>query len=337
MIERCNAICLITHKTYIEKIETDRKCINLDEFNFDDVNYENVKSDISNEDLIYLIYTSGSTGVPKAVMLSHKNVVGLIESMKADKMICPTEEDVSLSLLKFSFDASGIDLYSSLLFGGTLVLMEKQEELNITRILEVIEKEKVTRSFLTPKWVEQIVIAEQNEEIDVSSLKVLGTGGEILKPEIIKDFLNKYPNTKVLNLYGPSETTMFVTIKRVEKENVSDNYVTIGKPIKYARVIILDKKDKILPTGVKGELAIYEDSKSIQNIAKGYLGLEQITKDKFKKIYNPIIKQEIEIYKTGDIVKINKDLELEFIGREDDIVKVNRRLSCSIKRVREKN
>jgi len=103
----------------------------------------------------------------------HKNIIALKTSMEADEILRPNEQDISMSLLKYSFDASGIDIFSSLLFGGKLILISKEYELNPVKVLDIMVKEKITRSFLIPKWIENIAITDEKGNYDLSNLKVL--------------------------------------------------------------------------------------------------------------------------------------------------------------------
>ena len=320
ILNDCKPVCVLVHKDYY-KLIGNNKYINLDNENY--LNNENIKSQNKENDIAYMIYTSGTTGNPKGVKVMHKNICSLKYSLENDKILKPTSKDISLSLLKYSFDASGIDIYSALLFGGKLVLVKKENELNPNLVVRLMGKEKITRSFLIPKWLEHIALEDERQNANLSSVKILGSGGESLKPELIKTLYEKYSNLKIVNLYGPTETTMFTTYKIIGKKELEDNYTTIGKPIYANRALILNKSEEIMPIGISGELCIYEDEFSSQNIADGYLNKIEETNKKFKKIYNPLIDKDIRIYKTGDIARLNNDLELEFCGREDDIVKVN--------------
>ena len=322
ILENCKPKCILTHKNYDKKFNLENNYINLDNINLCE-NLPYNEKNLNPNSIAYIIYTSGSTGNPKGTMVMHKNIVSLKASIENDKILKATENDVSMSLLKYSFDASGIDIYSSLLFGGTLLLIEKQDELNPAKVLKLIEKHKVTRSFLIPKWLEHIAVQDATDSFDLSSLRILGTGGEILKPYILKSLLDKYKDLKILNLYGPTETTMFTTVKVITKENIKQNYASIGRPIFGSRLGIINTYNNFMPINTSGELIIYEDNSSIQNIAKGYLNLPEQTKNRFVKIFNPLINKEVTAYKTGDIAKINSKLEIEFIGRTDDMVKIN--------------
>lgn len=320
ILNDCKPVCVLVDKDYY-KLIGNNKYINLDNENY--LNNENIKSQNKENDIAYMIYTSGTTGNPKGVKVMHKNICSLKYSLENDKILKPTSKDISLSLLKYSFDASGIDIYSALLFGGKLVLVKKENELNPNLVVRLMEKEKITRSFLIPKWLEHIALEDERQNANLSSVRILGSGGESLKPELIKTLYEKYKNLKIVNLYGPTEATMFTTYKIIGQKELKNNYTTIGKPIYANRALILNKSEEIMPIGISGELCIYEDGFSSKNIADGYLNKKEESNKKFKKIYNYLIDKEVRIYKTGDIARLNNDLELEFCGREDDIVKVN--------------
>lgn len=322
ILENCKPKCILTHKNYDKKFNLENNYINLDNINLCE-NLPYNEKNLNPNSIAYIIYTSGSTGNPKGTMVMHKNIVSLKTSIENDSVLKATEKDISMSLLKYSFDASGIDIYTALLFGGTLLLVEKQDELNPAKVLKLIEKHKVTRSFLIPKWLEHIAVQDATDSFDLSSLRILGTGGEILKPYILKSLLDKYKNLKILNLYGPTEATMFTTVKIITKENIKQNYSSIGRPIFGSRLGIINTYNDFLPINTPGELIVYEDNSSIQNIAKGYLNLPEQTKQRFLKIPNPLLNKEVIAYKTGDIAKINSNLEIEFIDRTDDMVKIN--------------
>ena len=217
-------------------------------------------------------------------MVKHTNIVNLIKSIEKDNTLKASHEDVCMSLLKYSFDASGIDIYTALLFGATLLLVKKEDELNPEKVLHLIEHHHVTRSFLIPKWIEQIAYQEKTGKYNLTSLRILGSGGESLKPYLVQNLIKKYPELKILNLYGPTETTMFTTCKQISKEDAKSNTNTIGRPIYGSRLAVVNSDLEFLPPNTEGELIIYEDKTSIKNIAKGYLNLPKQTENKFVTI-----------------------------------------------------
>lgn len=323
ILKDCNPFCILTDSTHKET----PKNINSTIFTVDTIEKTpKVQLDTSSilpESVAYIIYTSGSTGNPKGTMVKHTNIVNLIKSIEKDNTLKASHEDVCMSLLKYSFDASGIDIYTALLFGATLLLVKKEDELNPEKVLHLIEHHHVTRSFLIPKWIEQIAYQEKTGKYNLTSLRILGSGGESLKPYLVQNLIKKYPELKILNLYGPTETTMFTTCKQISKEDAKSNTNTIGRPIYGSRLAVVNSDLEFLPPNTEGELIIYEDKTSIKNIAKGYLNLPKQTENKFVTIYNPITQENVKAYKTGDIVKLSTKGEIEFIGRDDDVVKVN--------------
>lgn len=312
---------LITNTKYINTIKVnDIEIINIDDVKDKNVEINQIK--ILPSDISYIIYTSGTTGKPKGVMMKNENIISLINSMNMDIDLKYLKDDVAVSLLKHSFDASAIDIYSSLLNGGTLVLIPKEDEFNAKKVVETISKNNVTRLFTVHKWIEQIqsVCIENNIKLD--KLRIVGTGAEVLNPKKFEKLLLNNPNLSIYNTYGPTEATMFMTKHKVTVEDIQKDYSTIGKLMPTTRAIILDKDNKILPINIQGELGIYQEENSAKNIAKGYLHQDKLSKEKFITLYNEISGSECKCYKTGDIVKLNRNLELEFIGRKDDFVKV---------------
>ncbi len=325
IVQNSESELLITEKKYSTQIGSNviEKRLVIDDLLNNDTSTPNIS--IKPSDLCYMIYTSGSTGTPKGVMLKHENVISLMNSMNANEDFKFLEGDIAISLLKYSFDASAIDIYSSLLNGGKLLLPAKEIELNPEKVVELIENEKVTRTFAVSKWLEQIQnMLQKNPSLNLSNLRIFGTGGEVLNPEKFKDIFEKQPLLKILNAYGPTETTMFVTSHKLSEINIQTNYVPIGKPIPFSRVLVLSEtNNEALPINTKGELVIFEDHTSAKNIAKGYFNLDEMTQKKFIKLQNPYTKKMVKAYKTGDLVKLNHALELEFLGRKDDFKKVH--------------
>lgn len=322
ILKDCSAKIILTHKNYqAEFIDKSINVVNVDKLDLS--KNAVIKSNITKEDLCYIIYTSGSTGMPKGVMLQHKNVLSLMASMKKDKDFCPSSKEVSISLLKYCFDASAIDIYRTLLFGSKLVVIPKEIELNAEKVVQIIDDEKVTGIFTTHKWIEQIATISKMKKLKLEALKILGTGAEKLKPHKFANFLKTHENVKVYNTYGPTETTAFMTKHTITSSDIRNDDAPIGKLMPFCRSLVINNQNEVLPIDNRGELFNFEDNNSAHNIAKGYLNLEDISNKKFITIVNPITNKSVRGYKTGDIVKLNNNLELEFIGRIDDLVKIS--------------
>jgi len=132
-----------------------------------------------------------------------------------------------------------------------------------------------------------------------------------------------YPNLTFYNLYGPTEATILTTMHKITSNDIENNYAPIGKPIPGSRLLVINKKNEILPINTKGELVIFQENDSLNNIGKGYYNLEEKTKANFINFVNPITNKIVLGYKTGDAVKINKNFEIDFLGRNDDFKKIN--------------
>ena len=146
-------------------------------------------------------------------------------------------------------------------------------------------------------------------DIELGSLKYLLLGGENLSNSLLVA-AKKYISAEIFNLYGPTETTIWSTIKNV----TNDETVTIGNPIKNTQIYILGEDRKLMPKGCIGELCIGGDG-----LGRGYYNDAKLTSDKF--IINPFNTEE-RIYITGDLARWNSDDNLDFLGRIDHQVKV---------------
>ena len=147
-----------------------------------------------------------------------------------------------------------------------------------------------------------------------SSLRYVIFGGEALKPIILKPFYEKHPGTKLVNMYGITETTVHVTYKEIGKEEIEKNISNIGKAIPTLRTYIVDKNLNLLPIGVPGELCV-----SGAGVGRGYINNDEYTQQKF--IQNPFHTGE-RLYRSGDLARIGVDGDIEYMGRIDNQVKI---------------
>ena len=324
IIKNSESQLLITEKKYFTQVANNvvPQKIVIDDLLNDDCQAPDIN--IKPTDLCYFIYTSGSTGGPKGVMLKHENVISLMESMNHHEDLKFVPGDIAISLLKYSFDASTIDIYSMLLNGGKLIIVPREIELDPAEVTKIISDEKVTRFFTVAKWIEQVQRMARKQKIDLSSVRLIGTGGEVLKPQKFKYLAENYPNLKFCNTYGPTETTVMITSHEVNDRDIEKNFSPIGGLLPFARAIVMNhENNEILPINCKGELVMFEDSTSMHNISKGYFNLDEKNKKHFIKFVSPFTHKLVNGYRSGDYVKINRNLELEFFGRNDDFKKVN--------------
>lgn len=311
MIDDSKAKLLLTNKKSnisiknIEVIEIDNKEVYTS-------NTNNPKIDISSDDLLYIIYTSGSTGTPKGTMLTHKNVVRL---MKNDKYLFDfSDKDIWTMFHSVAFDFSVWEMYGALLYGGKLVLVPEDIAKSPLEFLNLLRKEKVTVLNQTPTFFYNLLDCElKNKDKDLC-VRYIIYGGEALKPNLVKAWKDKYEFTKLINMYGITETTVHVTYKELSNDDMEKCDSNIGKPIPTLKVYILDKKQRLLPLGIEGEICV-----AGAGVSKGYLNREELNKQKFIK--NPYNDKEI-LYRSADSAILKSDGNLYYRGRIDTQVKI---------------
>lgn len=262
-------------------------------------------SDAFPEDLAYIIYTSGTTGKPKGVKIKHKNVVNTLLWRKNYYNF-----DSTITVLQtpsFSFDSSVEDTFVPLISGGKLVFPVTQK-LDINSICEQIEKHGVNHMLAVPSLY-KVLLKEKNEYL--KNFKFITIAGESFNIQLVKEHFDKLPNVRLVNEYGPTENSICSTFYELTK---NDTKILIGKPIANDKCYVLDKTLNLLPVGVPGELYV-----SGPGVSEGYLNRPDLTEERFIKSK---FSDEI-IYKTGDVVVLNQDGNLEFISRNDSQVKLN--------------
>lgn len=264
------------------------------------------------EDLAYIIYTSGTTGKPKGVMIQHYNVVRL---MFNDKMPFEfSENDIWTMFHSYCFDFSVWEMYGALLYGGKLVIVPEALTKDFKQYLELLKKEEVTVLNQTPTAFNNLISIETNLSTNDLSLRYIIFGGEALKPRVLAEWKNKYPQTKIINMYGITETTVHVTYKEITTNEIESGISNIGKAIPTLSTYIMNSENGLLPIGVPGELCV-----GGLGVGRGYLNREELSKEKF--VMNPYRPQE-RLYKSGDLVRLLANGEMEYLGRIDQQVKV---------------
>lgn len=300
---------------YIENLK--REDFDLKFIDIDLVNYSNLKftHDIAYDpsDVIYTIYTSGSTGTPKGVQIMNRNLNNFIHSFQELFKNSVTCDDICLATTSISFDVSIWEFFFTLLNGATLYLYEKESIEDIFDYCNCIIQNQITMAYLPPNILTEVysVLAE-NKAVKLEKILL---GVEPIKSGIVQKFFELNPHMKIVNGYGPTETTICTTAFPVKKSNVLKyNIIPIGQPLHNLHAFVLDADLNPLPVGIPGQLYICGD-----NVGKGYLNNEDLTNQKY--IPCPFIQGAI-MYNTGDIVKWLPDGNLMFVGRNDGQIKI---------------
>jgi len=262
--------------------------------------------------LAYIIYTSGSTGTPKGAMIEHRNVVRLLFNDKS--LFQFNEQDVWTLFHSYCFDFSVWEMYGALLFGGKLVIVPKSVAQEAVSYWELLKQQQVTVLNQTPTAFYALIQADLATPEPTLAVKSVIFGGEALKPALLKPWYARYPGTRLINMYGITETTVHVTYKEITEVEIASNLSNIGQPIPTLSAYILDSEGQLMPLGVAGELCI-----GGAGVGRGYLNRDTLTAEKFiPNPYNP----EERLYKSGDLAKRLPNGELVYLDRIDNQVKI---------------
>ncbi len=307
ILNDANPKIIITNTSFVFD---EKKTINTESIPYAHYSKENFPTNLTPDSPLYIIYTSGSTGNPKGVIISHKaannHMLWMCDyfnfNMK-DKFILKTP---------LMFDPSVWEIFVPLFIGAELVVSPQGTYLDTNLLIDLIVRHKITVIQFVPIFLKKIL---ENERIkSCISLKKIFVGGETLPAQTKVLFFEKL-KSQLINLYGPSETTIDATshIVQNELENLNVNY--IGKPIYNTQLFILNEEMENCAIGEEGELYISGDS-----LAIGYLNQPGLTRRSFLK--NPSPPREI-MYKTGDIVKWARNGLIEYVCRKDKQTKIN--------------
>ncbi|MEW5821231.1 MAG: amino acid adenylation domain-containing protein, partial [Cyanobacteriota bacterium] len=312
ILENSQAPFVISTPDHFEKLDFKGEIINIlneDIYKRDPSNLNNLNKP---EDLAYIIYTSGSTGKPKGVMIMHKCVIRL---MKNDKMLYDfNSNDIWTMFHSFCFDFSVWEIYGAILFGGKLVIVPKKETLSPQEFLKLLKKEHVTILNQTPGAFYNLIEEDLKTADNDLKIRYVIFGGEALNPLMLKEWHHKYPNTKLINMYGITETTVHVTFKEIGDHEIENNISNIGTPIPTLTTYIMDRNMKLVPIGVVGEICV-----GGEGVARGYVKNPELTARRF--VENPYPPHD-RVYRSGDLAKLLPNGEMVYYGRMDFQVKV---------------
>lgn len=270
----------------------------------------------SPESPICMFYTSGSTGSPKGVLISHQAVVNLNYSSNFFN-IGPGDTIIQFS--NVAFDAVNFEIWAALLNGATVLILPKLVKQDYQLVKKRLTYHNISCIFLPTAYLNQ-VINIYPELLD--SIETILFGGELVNSQLIRKFLEYRRNlqlkTRVIHVYGPTETTTFACYNVIDITSNEDVFASIGKPIDNMQTYVLDENLRELPIGKVGELYI-----SGIGLAIGYNHAPELTQERFIPNHFCDKPPFTRLYRTGDMVKLLPTGELLYMGRLDDQVKIN--------------
>ena len=266
------------------------------------------------EDIAYINFTSGSTGEPKGVKVSHKNIINFIMNMSDIYELNPGF--IASQTFDLSFDPSVSDILFTWYKGGVLCVLPERELLVPT---DFIIREKINFWNSVPSIANFMIKTGNLNPNSFPNLEYSMFCGEQFSTHIAKAWRKAAPNSTIENLYGPTETTIYITrymySKEDEDKNFKNDIVPIGLPLGDHKFALIDEDENLVAKNEKGEIIF-----SGKQLSKGYLNNEKKTEEVFKKFEWDA--DDLTWYKTGDLGFVNHEGDIECIGRIDSQIKI---------------
>lgn len=267
-------------------------------------------------DPVYVLYTSGSTGVPKGVVVPHRSLIDYMEHFCEEIQI--TDSDIIANQAPFYFDASLIDIYSTLKMGATTVIVPLAHFSMPLKLLQFLEEWNVTTIRWVPSALNMVSTFRALKTLCPEKLRKIIFGAESMPTKCYNYWHKYYPNAVFVQIYGPTEITGVCTYYIVDREYEDTQTIPIGKAFQNSDVFLLDETNHLITkeqTGRIGEMCVRGTC-----LSHGYYRSFERTDEVF--VQNPLNScYEEKIYRTGDLASYNEYGEFVFASRKDFQVK----------------
>ena len=264
---------------------------------------------VTPSDEAYIIYTSGSTGHPKGTPILHRMLHQTIQTNISIQQLC--HDTRSTQFANLSFDASIVEIFPTLCVGGTIVVVDDETRKDARMFFQLLERKQITESNIPP------VILSSLPQLPLPHLKTIIFGGDKITAGAAAYWSQHH---RLINAYGPTENTVDATYSILTVDSMPND---IGTSMEGVMSFVMDHHHRLVPDGIVGELCI-----GGVKLTEGYLNNEELNSQVF--IDNPYdmsdctdISSALRLYKTGDMVKRDKQGHLLFVGRKDFQVKLN--------------
>ena len=260
--------------------------------------------------LAYVIYTSGSTGLPKGVMVEQRGMLN--NQLSKVPYLNLTEQDVIAQTASQSFDISVWQFLAAPLFGASVNIVPNALAHDPQALLAHVNAHRISVLESVPSLI-QGMLAEDSVPLD--GLRWLLPTGEAMPPELAQQWLLRYPQTGLVNAYGPAECSDDVAFFLVDTASTQGSYLPIGTPTDNNRLYVLDDALQLVPLGAVGELCV-----AGTGVGRGYVSDPLRTASAF--VPHPFGAPGERLYRTGDLARRRMDGVLEYVGRIDHQVKI---------------
>ena len=261
-------------------------------------------------DPIYIVFTSGSTGIPKGVVACHRSVIDYIENLSA---VLKVDEDTRFgNQSPFYFDACLKELYPTIKFGASTVIVPRQLFMFPIKLVEFLNEKKINTVCWVVSALSMISAFGVLDKTVPKYLRTIAFGSEVFHIKQFNRWREALPGARFINLYGPTEATGMSCWYEVDRQFVEGDVIPIGRPFENTEIILLDGDDK---RADEGEICIRGTC-----VTLGYYNDPDRTAEAF--VQNPLNPYYPEfIYRTGDIGRLNERGELVFVSRKDYQIK----------------
>ena len=315
LLKNCDAKVVLTQSWLEQKLawpeDIKRFAVDVQDYTRKDVASVRIKQ--TPDDLAYVIHTSGSTGVPKGVMIDHIGAVNTI--LDINNRFNVTREDTVFVLSNLNFDLSVYDIFGTLAAGATIVMPDDALRKDPGHWLSLIKTEHVTIWNSVPALMQMLLeYVSGRDEYYFDTLRLILLSGDWIPLDLPDKIKKRFDPADIISLGGATEASIWSILYPVNTVDPNWNSIPYGRPMVNQDFYVLNENMDPCPDWVPGQLYI-----GGTGLAKGYWRDGEKTKASF--IQNP--KTGTPLYRTGDLGRFLPDGNIEFLGREDQQVKIN--------------